>query len=125
MPFAVTHVLTSIVLVDLYRDYVTRHKKLFTIHTVFLAGLFGLLPDIDYVLGMAASAINLNLPFLFQHGGVTHTPFFALLNVILTDGGLNGIRPILSVALPGIASDWTASTRYVALYICLVTLVTL
>ena len=47
MPFAVTHVISSIILVDLYRDYVANHKKYFTLHTVFIAGLAGLLPDID------------------------------------------------------------------------------
>ncbi len=47
MPFAVTHVLLTIILVGLYRDYVTKHQKYFTLHTVFIAGFSGLLPDID------------------------------------------------------------------------------
>ncbi|MBI2129676.1 metal-dependent hydrolase [Candidatus Woesearchaeota archaeon] len=82
MPLAVTHVLTSIILVDLYRDYVTKHKKYFTVHTIFLAGFFGLLPDIDIVLKMFAGFFNFNVPFLLQHRGITHTPFFALLFLI-------------------------------------------
>jgi membrane-bound metal-dependent hydrolase YbcI (DUF457 family) len=82
MPLAVTHVLTSIISVDLYRDYVSKHKKLFTVHSVFLAGFFGLLPDIDVVLGMIAGMFSLNTPALLQHGGITHTPFFAALFLI-------------------------------------------
>ncbi|MCX6815003.1 MAG: metal-dependent hydrolase [Candidatus Aenigmarchaeota archaeon] len=82
MPLAVTHVLSSIILVDLYRDYVAKHKKYFTIYTIFLAGFFGLLPDIDIVLEMTAGLFNLNIPALLQHGGITHTPFFAFLFLI-------------------------------------------
>ena len=47
MPLAVTHVLLTIIMVDLYRDYITKHKGYFTLHTVFIAGFAGLLPDID------------------------------------------------------------------------------
>ena len=79
MPLAVTHVLSSIILVDLFRDYITKHKKYFTLHTIFLAGLFGLLPDIDYLSTMIAQAFNFSVPALLQHGGITHTPFFAFL----------------------------------------------
>ena len=82
MPLAVTHILTSIISVDLYRDYVTKHKKYFTLHTIFLAGLFGLLPDIDIPLRIIADFFNFSVPFLLQHGGITHTPFFAFLFLI-------------------------------------------
>lgn len=82
MPQAVTHVLTSIILVDLYRDYITKYKKLFPLHTIFLAGFFGLLPDIDIPIRMISQFFNFNVPWLLQHGGVTHTPFFALLFLI-------------------------------------------
>ncbi len=82
MPLAVTHVLTSVILVGLYRDYVTKHKHYFTLHTIFLAGFFGLLPDIDIVLRIIAESLKFNIPWLFQHGGITHTPFFALLFLI-------------------------------------------
>ena len=79
MPLAVTHVLASVVATGLYRDHVTKHKKYFTLHTVFLAGLFGLLPDIDIALRMIAAKIGFDVPLLLQHGGITHTPFFAAL----------------------------------------------
>jgi hypothetical protein len=41
MPFAVTHVLLTIILVDLFRDYVAKHKKYFTLHTILIAGIAG------------------------------------------------------------------------------------
>jgi membrane-bound metal-dependent hydrolase YbcI (DUF457 family) len=82
MPLAVTHVLLTIIVVDLYRDYVAKHKKYFTLHTVFIAGIAGLLPDIDIPLRAIASILNLNLHWFFQHGNITHTPFFAILFLI-------------------------------------------
>ncbi|MFH1182062.1 MAG: metal-dependent hydrolase [Candidatus Woesearchaeota archaeon] len=82
MPLAVTHVLTGIISVDLYRDYIAKHKKYFTVYTIFLAGFFSLLPDIDIAFKMAAGFFNYSLPALLQHGGITHTPVFGLIFLI-------------------------------------------
>jgi membrane-bound metal-dependent hydrolase YbcI (DUF457 family) len=79
MPLAVTHVLTGIISVDLYRDYLAKHKKYFTVFTVFLAGFFSLLPDFDILIRMIGDLFHFGLPTLLQHGGITHTPFFASL----------------------------------------------
>ncbi len=81
MPLAVTHVLLTIILVDLYRDYITRHKKYFTLHTVFLAGLGGLLPDLDVPLNWMLSYFGYSSEVL-MHGGITHTLFFGLIFLI-------------------------------------------
>jgi len=78
MPFAVTHVLASIILVDLYRDYFTKHKKYFTLHTIFIAGFAGLLPDIDVPLNWFLNIFGLSI----AHRTFTHTPFFALIFLI-------------------------------------------
>jgi len=78
MPFAVTHVLTSIILVDLFRDYFAKHKKYFTLHTIFIAGVAGLLPDIDLPLNWFLNFFGLNI----VHGTVTHTPLFGLIFLI-------------------------------------------
>lgn len=82
MPLAVTHILTSIIAVGLYRDHVTKHKRYFTLHTVFIAGLAGLLPDLDIAFRMMAKVIGVNLHWLLQHGEITHTPLFGLLFLI-------------------------------------------
>tara|TARA_Y100000310_G_scaffold47186_1_gene43792 strand:+ start:19546 stop:20055 length:510 start_codon:yes stop_codon:yes gene_type:complete len=78
MPFAVTHVLASIILVDLYRDYFAKHKKYFTLHTIFIAGFAGLLPDIDIPLNWFLNLIGADL----VHRTITHTPLFALIFLI-------------------------------------------
>jgi len=78
MPFAVTHVLSAIILADLYRDYITKHKKYFTLHTVFIAGIAGLLPDIDIPLNWLLSFFGLGI----AHGTITHTPLFGLIFLI-------------------------------------------
>lgn len=73
MPLAVTHVLLAIIIVDLYRDYISKHSKLFTMHTLFIAGVAALLPDID---------IPLSWLGIMGHGGITHTPLFGLIFLI-------------------------------------------
>src|SRR3989338_9048657 len=78
MPFAVTHVLLAIIAVDLYRDYVAKHKKYFTLHTVFIAGFAGLLPDIDIPLSWFLNLLGADL----LHKTITHTPFFALIFLV-------------------------------------------
>ena len=78
MPFAVTHVLFAIIIVDLYRDYFAKHKKYFTLHTVFIAGFAGLLPDIDIPLNWFLNLIGGEL----LHRSITHTPFFGLVFLI-------------------------------------------
>ncbi|MBU1975260.1 MAG: metal-dependent hydrolase [Nanoarchaeota archaeon] len=82
MPLAVTHILLSVIIVDLYRDYITKHKRFFSLHTVFLAGFFGILPDIDIVFNMLGRIFDFTVPVVLGHGGITHTPFFAGLFLI-------------------------------------------
>ena len=45
MPYAVAHVILTIVIADIYRDYIA--KKKFPMIYVFIAGVAGLLPDLD------------------------------------------------------------------------------
>jgi len=78
MPFAVTHVLSAIILVDLFRDYVVKHKKYFTLHTIFIAGFAGLLPDVDIPLNWFLNFFGVGI----VHQSVTHTPLFALIFLI-------------------------------------------
>ena len=78
MPFAVTHVLLAIIAVDLYRDYFAKHKKYFTLHTVFIAGFAGLLPDIDVPLNWFLNLIGAEI----VHRTITHTPLFGLIFLI-------------------------------------------
>ena len=76
MPLAVTHVILTIIAVDLYRDYVAKHKRYFTLWTVFVAGVAGLIPDIDILLYPLLTTLNIDISLL-AHGQITHTPIFA------------------------------------------------
>jgi len=77
MPFAVTHVLSSIIAVDLYRDYFTKHKRYFTLTTILTAGIAGLLPDIDIPINFLLNLLG--IPLTLTHRGMTHTLLFAIL----------------------------------------------
>jgi len=66
MPLAVTHVLVTIVLLDIFRDYIFKDKKKIPLFYIFLGGFAGLLPDIDipifwflkYVLGLSIDSFH-------------------------------------------------------------------
>lgn len=48
MPYAVTHILVPLIIVSLIRDfYSSKGKKKFPLHYVLLAGIGGILPDLD------------------------------------------------------------------------------
>ncbi len=82
MPLAVTHVLLTIILVDLFRDYILKnHKRYMTLHTVMIAGIAGLMPDIDIPLNWILGLFGKSISFL-HHGGFTHTAFFGLIFLI-------------------------------------------
>jgi len=78
MPLAVTHILLTIILVDLYRDYVAKHRRFFTLHTLVIAGIAGLLPDIDIPINWLLSIFGANL----THGTITHVPILGLMFLI-------------------------------------------
>lgn len=81
MPLSVTHVLLTIIVLDIYRDYVVKHKKYFTLSTIFIGGLAGLFPDSDIVINFFLSKMSI-VSSLFQHGGITHTPIIGLIFLI-------------------------------------------
>lgn len=49
MPYAVTHILFAIILTELVRDYFIKDKKKFPLHYILIAGIGGLLPDLDFL----------------------------------------------------------------------------
>ncbi len=73
MPLAVTHVLVPIILLDFFRDRVMKGKikKIITNRFIFLAGVAGLLPDLDLPLFTMLDLLG------FQVGGnIGHRLFF-------------------------------------------------
>jgi membrane-bound metal-dependent hydrolase YbcI (DUF457 family) len=75
MPLAVTHVILTIIAIDLYRDYFAKNKKLLSLHTILIGGIAGLLPDIDVPLGWILNYFGISL----VHGSITHTLWFSVL----------------------------------------------
>jgi membrane-bound metal-dependent hydrolase YbcI (DUF457 family) len=82
MPLAVTHVILTIIVIDIYRDYILKNKsKYLSGHVILIAGIAGLLPDIDVPLHWFLSLIGISVPIL-QHGGITHTILFGVIFII-------------------------------------------
>ncbi len=79
MPYAVTHILVPLILIGLFRDYVS--KRRFPLYYVFIGGIAGILPDLDvivfYILSFFGFALN------EVHRTFSHTLFFPLLFLLL------------------------------------------
>ena len=92
MPFAVTHVLVPIIILDIFRDHLMRGKlkKIITNRFIFLAGVAGLLPDLDVplfsTLELMGYQIQSNIGHrLFFHNiwiPLSFLGFFALLHLL-------------------------------------------
>jgi len=80
MPQAVTHIIIPLILADIYRDYIAKRK--FNIRYVLIAGLAGLLPDIDIALVWFLRLFS-NVSVSELHRTLTHSLFFPLLFLIL------------------------------------------
>lgn len=82
MPFATTHVLVPIIIIDLIRDHYKKLKKKITIHDIFFAGIFGLLPDIDIPIGWLLAGFSGNAAYSY-HRIFTHTLMLPLIFLII------------------------------------------
>jgi hypothetical protein len=79
MPYAVTHILFPILIAAIYRDYFAKTK--FPLHYVLLAGLGGVLPDIDIPISLFISLILSQ--DIWLHKTITHSLLFPLGFLIL------------------------------------------
>ena len=75
MAYAATHVILTMVLVDLFRDYLSKWK--FSLWYVVIGGIAGLAPDIDIIISWILTG---NL-FTYHHG-ITHTLLIPVLLLV-------------------------------------------
>ncbi|MDD4878240.1 MAG: metal-dependent hydrolase [Candidatus Nanoarchaeia archaeon] len=76
MPNPATHILVPLILADLYRDYIA--KKKFPLFYVLVAGIAGLLPDIDIAIWRIIGFFR-EVSVSSVHRQFTHTIFIPLL----------------------------------------------
>ncbi len=83
MPQAVAHILAPILLVSIFRDFYLRKKdkKHFPLHYVLIAGLGGILPDIDIIFSIILNLISVQGWNI--HKTFTHSLFFPLIFVLI------------------------------------------
>ena len=77
MPFAVTHVLFPIIVLELLKKRSRKIKKNLSPHLLLAAGIFGLLPDIDVILEIIFYALYGTLWGV--HRAVTHSLLIPLI----------------------------------------------
>lgn len=81
MPQAVTHIVAAILIAEFIREYVVKDKKKFSIYYVFIAGLAGILPDLDVAAFWILNFFGYSIEEV--HRTFTHTLFVPLLFLIL------------------------------------------
>lgn len=81
MPLSVTHVISTVILIDIFRDHIAKHKRYFTMKTMLVGAIASILPDVDIVLDKIITFLGFS-PSLLKHGGMTHTIIFGLVFLI-------------------------------------------
>ncbi|MBI2147671.1 metal-dependent hydrolase [Candidatus Woesearchaeota archaeon] len=93
---------SSLYLVNAIQKRLLKHQQhyraIFSSRLLFMAALAGLLPDIDIVYHAAFYMAGVTLPAWLQHGGIFHTPLFALPFLVLGLAFLKYERPRPAVA---------------------------
>jgi len=81
MPQAVTHFIIPVILLELYREFFVKNKKSFPVHYVFIAGLAGLIPDLDIAVYYFLSFFGFTIQEV--HRTFSHNLFIPLIFFIL------------------------------------------
>ena len=82
MPYAVAHIILTIVAADIYRDYIS--KKRFPMIYVLIAGIAGLMPDLDIPLGWLFNFVfgtSYNFHRIYTHS-LSYAIVFFLVSII-------------------------------------------
>ena len=105
MPYAVTHVLVAMIIAELLRDYIFRKK--FPLHYVLIAGIAGMLPDLDILFvifrGLPISSVlqgnAMSLHPSFTHSILWIPIFLALASAFLWLEKKGRVKPIEMIFL--------------------------
>ena len=81
MPYAITHFLVVVILLELFRDFFIKDKRAFPVYYVFIGGLAGLLPDLDLAMFYGLSFFGYG--FNEVHRVFLHNLFIPLLLLLL------------------------------------------
>lgn len=81
MPFAVTHVLTAVIILELWRHYFVNHKETFPLHYLIIGGIASLIPDMDVLVYYAINQFEYSMEEV--HRIFSHTLILPLFFVIL------------------------------------------
>ena len=74
MPHVTTHILIPLVIAELFRDYSA--KKKFPLHYVLIAGIAGIIPDLDIPISWLLNAFGAAINTDVFHRTITHTLLF-------------------------------------------------
>ncbi len=83
--YATTHVIIPLIIIDLIRDYVFKHKhrRIIPRKYIFFVGIGGILPDIDIAIGYLLKLLSVDIPTWLHHGRITHSIIWPILLLII------------------------------------------
>ena len=84
MPYATTHILIAIILVELFRDFIIKDNKKFPRYYILFAVIGGIIPDLD--IGLFYILNFFGFSFAEIHRTFLHTIFVPL--ILLSIGGI-------------------------------------
>ena len=79
MPHAVTHVLIALIIADIIRDYIAKDKKNVPLYLVLIAGIAGLLPDLDIIVYWFLRIVS-SVELSEVHRTFSHTLFMPVIS---------------------------------------------
>ncbi len=82
MPLAVAHILFPLILSDLFRDLTKKGKKLLNRQMILVAGISGLLPDIDLLLFFILSRMG-DIDISSVHRTFTHSLLLPATGIVI------------------------------------------
>lgn len=77
MPYATTHILIAIILIELYRDYFVKNNKKFPRYYILIAAIGSIIPDLDFVVFYFLSFFGFTINEI--HRTFSHSIFIPLI----------------------------------------------
>lgn len=75
------HILLTIIVLDLFRDYFIKNKRAIPLHYIFIGGIAGLLPDMDIPIYWLLKIAGIQTEWF--HRTLSHSLFFVLIFLLI------------------------------------------
>ena len=111
MAFAVAHILSTILLLDIWRNKIYKHKKKIPLGYIYFAGFFSMMPDFDFIVFYMT---KLFFGWELIHRDYSHTILMAMVIVVFASFVFNFNKKWGTIAfLCAFAYSWHILLDYI------------